>query len=119
MLLGVSSDLNQQVLRTDVAGMPLEWIDYREAIRLYHTKQVAYSSGSRLYTVHGGYSAVTGIRSSIDVNSIISTRTRSKGLSFTRDKYMPPLNNRTLFKRDAEICLYCGLHFEVDLLTRT
>lgn len=118
MLLGVSSDLNQQVLRTDVAGMPLEWIDYREAIRLYHTKQVAYSSDSKLYTVHGGYSAVTGIRSSIDVNSIISTRSRSKGLSFARDKYMPPLNNRTLFKRDAEICLYCGIHFEIGLLTR-
>ena len=52
MLLGMASDLNQLVLRTDVAGMPLEWIDYREAIRLYHSKQVAYSSGSRLYTAH-------------------------------------------------------------------
>ena len=31
--------LAQQVLRTDVAGMPLEWIDYREAARLYHTQR--------------------------------------------------------------------------------
>ncbi len=29
--------LSQQILRTDVSGMPLEWIDYREAARLYHT----------------------------------------------------------------------------------
>ena len=33
--------LSQQILRTDVAGMPLEWVDYREAARLYHTDQVA------------------------------------------------------------------------------
>ena len=30
------SDYSQQVLRTDVAGMPLEWIDYRDAVRLYY-----------------------------------------------------------------------------------
>jgi hypothetical protein len=29
--------LSQQVLRTDIAGMPLEWIDYKEAVRLHHT----------------------------------------------------------------------------------
>ncbi|HET9396320.1 MAG TPA: hypothetical protein VFO36_09710, partial [Nitrospiraceae bacterium] len=28
--------LSQLVLRTDIAGMPLEWIDYKEAARLYH-----------------------------------------------------------------------------------
>jgi hypothetical protein len=33
--------LSQQILRTDVSGMPLEWVDYREAARLYHTEQVA------------------------------------------------------------------------------
>ena len=36
-------DLAQQVLRTDASGMPLEWIDYRDAVRLYHTEQVAYT----------------------------------------------------------------------------
>ena len=51
MLYVNATDISQQVLRTDVAGMPLEWIDYREAVRLYHTEQVAYSCGSLLYTV--------------------------------------------------------------------
>ena len=37
--------VTQEVLRTDVAGMPLEWIDYRDAVRLYHTEQVAYACG--------------------------------------------------------------------------
>ena len=33
--------LSQLVLRTDIAGMPLEWIDYKEAARLYTQEQVA------------------------------------------------------------------------------
>ena len=54
---------SQEVLRTDIAGMPLEWIDYRDAVRLYHTGQVAYACGLPLYRVRGGFSALTGLRS--------------------------------------------------------
>jgi 5-methylcytosine-specific restriction endonuclease McrA len=118
MLLGVATDLSQQVLRTDVAGMPLEWIDYREAVRLYHTEQVAYACGTLLYTVFGGYSAFDGRRSSIDVSSIIATVGHSPDHGYVHDKYTPPLNNRTLFKRDANICLYCATRFPTSELTR-
>lgn len=118
MLFGSASNLSQQVLRTDVAGMPLEWIDYREAVRLYHTEQVAYACGTHLYTLHGGYSSASGRRSQIDVNSIIATRGTGQGLKFARDRYVPPLNNRTLFKRDADLCLYCATRFQTRDLTR-
>ena len=118
MLAGVASDISQQVLRTDVAGMPLEWIDYREAVRLYHAEQVAYDCGTLLYTVFGGYSSIDGCRSKIDVNSIIATHGTSQSLSRNRDKYIPPLNNRTLFKRDANLCLYCAMRFPTRDLTR-
>jgi hypothetical protein len=46
--------LSQQILRTDVSGMPLEWVDYKEAARLYHTDQVAYTCGTLLYRLYGG-----------------------------------------------------------------
>jgi hypothetical protein len=118
MLLGSASNISQQVLRTDVAGMPLEWIDYKEAARLYYSEQVAYACGTLLYTVYGGFSALDGHRSSIDVSSIIATRGTSQGLAFMRDQYVPPLNNRTLFKRDADLCLYCAMHFPTRELTR-
>lgn len=118
MLLGSATNLAQQVLRTDVAGMPLEWIDYREAVRLYHSGQVAYSCGTELYTVFGGYSAASGSRSMIAVNSIIATNGTGQGLAFVRDRYVPPLNNRTLFKRDANLCLYCAMPFQTRELTR-
>ncbi len=118
MLAGNAATISQQVLRTDVAGMPLEWIDYRDAVRLYHADQVAYDCGTHLYTVFGGFSAVSGSRSSIAINSIIATHGTSQGLSRNRDKYVPPLNNRTLFKRDANICLYCAMRFPTRDLTR-
>jgi 5-methylcytosine-specific restriction endonuclease McrA len=110
--------LTQEVLRTDVAGMPLEWIDYRVAATLYHSGQVAYACGSPLYFIHGGYSAKTGSRSVIEVNSIVATRGDTHTLERNRELYTPPLNNRTLFKRDANLCMYCGLHFRASELTR-
>ena len=118
VIIGIADHLSQQVLRTDVAGMPLEWIDYREAVRLYHTGQVAYSCGTHLYTLHGGISALSGRRSAIDVNSIVATRGTHQGLAELRDGYTPPLNNRTLFRRDANLCLYCAQRFQTRELTR-
>jgi len=32
--------------------------------------------------------------------------------------YTPPLNNQTLFRRDAYLCLYCGARFTYSLLSR-
>jgi len=118
MLCGSSSNISQQVLRTDVGGMPLEWIDYREAVRLYHNNQVAYDCGTILYTIFGGFSALTHLRSQIEVSSIIATNGTGRNAAFVRDSYVPPLNNRTLFKRDANLCLYCAAQFPARLLTR-
>src|SRR5579862_5027928 len=69
---GRAYPLSQQILRTDVSGMPLEWVDYREAARLYHTDQVAYTCGTPLYRLYGGTCARTGLRTIVDVNSIIA-----------------------------------------------
>jgi 5-methylcytosine-specific restriction endonuclease McrA len=107
--------LAQQVLRTDASGMPLEWINYREAVRLYYTKQVAYTCGSLLYRVRGGINAYTHCRSVIDVNSIIATYGKNRSL---HDAYVPPLTNKTLFNRDGHICLYCGEQFFERELSR-
>jgi len=111
-------DLSQQVLRTDASGMPLEWVGFREAVRLYHLEQVAYTCGTLLYRIHGGISASTGLRSSIEVNSIIATYGRNHALDKLRDRYVPPLNNPALFRRDSHLCLYCGEVFPDRELSR-
>lgn len=109
--------LSQLILRTDVAGMPLEWVDYRCAVRLYHTAQVAYECGRPLFRLRGGINAHTGARTVVEVSSIIATL--GHGAAYpTRDAYTPPLNNHTLFRRDANLCLYCGEHFLVVDLSR-
>lgn len=109
---------SQQALRTDISGMPLEWIDYKEAARLYHQKQVAYSVGTVLYQLHGGTNARTGERTLVDVNSIIATIGHTHNPGNLREDYVPPLNNQTLFRRDAHICMYCAMRFPTSMLSR-
>ncbi len=108
-------NLSLQVLRTDTSGMPLEWIDYQQAVRLYFAQQVAYTCGSLLYRIRGGVQARSGRRSLIEVNSIIATHGTNRAL---RSGYVPPLNNRALFRRDACLCLYCGQPFKRHELSR-
>ena len=112
------NDLSQEVLRTDSAGVPLEWIDYQDAVKLYHLDQVAYGYGSPVFRLHGGINAKTGRRSVIEVNSIIATYGNNHALAKARAHYVPPLNNHTLFKRDAHVCMYCGKRFSTGELSR-
>lgn len=111
-------DLSHNVLRTDVSGMPIEWIDYQQAVKLYHYGQVLYTCGSLLYRLRGGINAATGRRSVLEINSIIATVGDNSALRKARDRYTPPLNNPTLFRRDAQICLYCGGKFRSSDLSR-
>ena len=114
----MTGNLNQQILRTDVAGMPLEWVDYRDAVRLYHTLQVAYECGRPLMRLHGGIRATTGERSIIEISSIIATRGAPQISILRSEDYAPPLNNFALFKRDGFLCLYCGDRFLATDLSR-
>lgn len=110
--------LNQPVLRTDVAGMPLEWIDYREAARLYTQDQVAYACGSPIFSLYGGTNALSGLRTVLQVSSIIATVGHTGNPGNTRADYVPPLNNQTLFRRDGYVCLYCAQRFPSAELSR-
>ncbi len=103
--------LSLQVLRTDASGLPLEWIGYQEAVRLYCLDQVAYTCGTLLYRIRGGINARSGRRSVIEVNSIIATYSHGPQSKNHRPDYTPPLSNRTLFRRDNYLCLYCGERF--------
>jgi 5-methylcytosine-specific restriction endonuclease McrA len=110
--------LHQHVLRTDVSGMPLEWIDYREAARLYHQEQVAYTCGTPIFHLTGGTNARSGTRTVLAVNSIVATRGHTGNPGHLRQDYVPPLNNETLFRRDGFLCLYCGERFQSRELSR-
>lgn len=106
--------LSQQILRTDASGMPLEWINYRQAARLHFLGMIAYACGKPLFTLHGGINAVSRKRSEVEIHSIIATR----GNHQMRSSYAPPLNNQTLFQRDNHLCMYCGGQFGHRSLSR-
>jgi len=111
-------DLSNRILRTDIAGMPLEWVTYQEAVRLYYLEQVVYACGRLMYRVRGGYSAATGRRSVVELNSIIATEGSIQASLKGRSGYTPPLDNKALFRRDDYLCLYCGDRFRNSLLSR-
>lgn len=110
--------LSQQVLRTDLAGMPMEWIDYRAAARLYFLGQVAYACGSPMIMLRGGVNSRTRVQSRLEIHSIIATQGSHQGHSKLAEDYTPPLSNRTLFQRDDHLCLYCGGRFSARNLSR-
>lgn len=113
-----SINLQQQVLRTDVSGMPLEWIGYQDAVRLISLDQVSFTMGRTLYRIHGGINSKSGKQSSIDVNAIIATCGHHPHKHLLSQSYVPPLSNKALFRRDQSLCLYCGKQFPNFMLSR-
>ena len=111
-------NLQQRVLRTDVSGMPLEWVGYEDAVRLITLDQVCYSLGKRLYEIHGGVNAISGLQSVIGVDAIIATLGQHPHKHLFATSYVPPLSNQSLFRRDQNLCLYCGTQFPHFLLSR-
>lgn len=111
-------DLGQQVLRTDAAGLPLEWVGYQDAVRLYSLGQIAYTLGQTLFDLHGGTNAATGERSHLEIHSIVASYGKSVAAQRMESGYIPPVSNAALFKRDAYLCLYCGGRFPARSLSR-
>ena len=112
------ASLVQLILRTDAAGMPMEWIDYRQAVKLQSLGQIAYTCGDPLFRLRGGINTRMRRQSILVVHSIIATHGNNHALQKLRDNYTPPLNNHTLFERDNRFCLYCGNHFPRSQLSR-
>ena len=107
-----------QILRTDASGMPLDWVSYQEAVRYHHLGQVLYCCGEDLVVLRGGINAQSGLQSRIKLNSIIATVGEAQSKWHHRPGYTPPLSNKTLFKRDGFLCMYCGGQFSPHDLSR-
>ncbi len=102
----------QAILRLDLAGQPRSWLTLQEAISAYARGDVVYGIGDSLPPVFGGIQRLSGIRSKIELQPIIAVQGRIV------DHFVPPLCNRTLFRRDDHRCLYCGTRKPRSDLTR-
>ncbi len=103
-----------RILRLNIAGQPIEWLTWQEAVVLYARDVVVWTIGDPVRTVRGGWSRSTGLRSCVELPSIIASR--GEHLRIERSHY--PLTNRTLFARDGNLCMYCGKPFAEAQLTR-
>ena len=107
-----------QILRTSASGLPMAWLGYQEAAKLYHLGLVAYSFGTPIATLRGGINAKSGLQSRLEVNSIIATHHPHKKKNANNQTFVPPLSNTALFRRDNYVCLYCGFQFSHGELSR-
>ena len=104
------------ILRLDVSGTPITWIPWQDAVCLYSRDMVAWTAGESVFTFHGGVSRLTGLRSTVSINSIIAIKRSGNGHYVRRG--VPPLNNKELFLRDGNLCMYCGNEYPDGHLTR-
>lgn len=104
----------ERILRLDIAGTPVEWLDWQGAACLYARGLVTWTLGDVIYRIRGGLSRLTGQRSEMHLHSIIAC----DGVINPRPRTSPPLTNRALFRRDQNLCMYCGKTFAEQKLTR-
>lgn len=105
------------VLQLDQAGNPHSWITY-EKTAYYYTKDLVQWAGAPVeFTIMGGTCAKTGERSTLTMNTIIAVKgqmSEKQMKNFNR----VPLTNKALFRRDQNMCAYCGGEFPQSALTR-
>lgn len=105
------------ILSLDANGTPHKWITWQDAVTYEAKDLVAWKMGEITFTFYGGKSRMTGEQSTITTSSIIAV----KGTRAKSDKWLaktPALSNKTLFRRDQNICAYCGNELNAEKLTR-
>lgn len=106
---------NPRALRLNLAGEPVEWVNYRDAACLYARALVVWTLGDVILRLRGGHNRMTARQTTLSIHSIIACRgpVQSKP-----KRQAPPLTNKALFNRDHHLCLYCGKKFSAIELTR-
>lgn len=104
------------ILALDIAGHPHKWLDIERAIHYIATNKVAWSLGEETVIAHGGFRR-DGARSRLIIPPVIAL---AKSEAMVRHMGALPLShdNTLLFRRDLNICAYCGGEFGRGVLTR-
>ena len=105
------------VLQLDVAGQPQAWINYEKSAYYYTKGLVAWSAAEVDFTLHGGKSRLTGEQSTLTMNTIIAIKGKVTEKQSAK-MHRVSLTNKTLFRRDQNLCAYCGRVYSPGQLTR-
>jgi hypothetical protein len=103
------------ILALDSGGSPRRWVGLEEAVGYYYKHQIAWDLGDNAFTLRGGISRMTGLRSELTVRSIIAVKgDAGKKAIFSR---VPAFSREMLFARDRLLCAYCGITYRAGELT--
>lgn len=105
------------VLGLDISGTPFGWLSREAAATYYARNKVAWDLGEDTFTLHGGINHA-GERSIIEIKPIIAVAGSDVMAAMQRDVYPLTYENTLLFKRDRNLCAYCGETFARRDLTR-
>lgn len=104
--------MNAKILRLNKAGIPISWLTREQTATLLVKELVIWSLGDTVIEMRGGYNR-SGEQSILRLPSIVACNGKVHKESFD-----PPLENKFLFRRDKNLCLYCGGQFAVSDLSR-
>ena len=110
------SDTMPLILALDVAGNPFKWVNYEDAAYYYAKDLVAWDLGGDGCVLRGGTQRRTGKQSLMEISSIIAIK--GMKVSSIKGYSVPPLTNKALFRRDHNLCAYCGDTFSPSSLSR-
>jgi hypothetical protein len=105
-----------QILIADSAGNPKDWVTLDYASHYLASDKVVWQAGSVVKTYRGGFNHVTGLRSTLDIHSILGISGKLLGDKFfTRTTVYT--DREILYARDRYLCAYCGDEFSAYKLT--
>ena len=113
-MMTVNSLDNIRILRLSIGGTPIEWLRWQNAVCLYARGLVSWTLGDIVATVRGGTSRSTQQQSVMGLHSIVAC----EGKVVHPFPTTPPLTKRAIFRRDRNLCLYCGKSFPDSGLSR-
>jgi hypothetical protein len=105
-----------KILKLNIAGRPISWITREEGALLYCRDQVAWEAGLDFVRLRGGVARATGRRSVLFVSTIVAAYGKYRVFDLLND--VPALTNKRLFRRDSNMCMYCGDYLYDFELTR-
>jgi hypothetical protein len=95
-----------QILITDSAGQPKDWVNFETAVCYYARDKVLWEVGSKVKTFFGGHNA-KGEVSRIDISSILGVTGPLFGDEFFKRTSIHT-ERVILYGRDQHMCAYCG-----------
>lgn len=104
--------MNAKILRLNKAGIPVSWLTREETATLMVKELVIWSMGDTVMEIRGGYNR-QGVQSVLQLPSIVACDGKVH-----KECFDPPLENKFLFRRDKNLCLYCGGTFATSALSR-